>query len=104
MCDLNTVSDCILLYFHLFHNKVDSLCSTIKPVLTLTNTEQTCKDATGVAKLFIGYPAVYRICLGVACFFFLLMVIMINVQSSKDPRSKIQNGFVHDIILILIMS
>ena len=42
---------------------------------------------------FVGYMAVYRICMAVACFFLLLSVVMICVKSSKDPRAYIQNGF-----------
>jgi len=42
---------------------------------------------------FVGYLAVYRICVAVASFFFLLMLIMLCVFSSKDPRAYIQNGF-----------
>ncbi|KAI0237138.1 Serine incorporator 2, partial [Lamellibrachia satsuma] len=41
----------------------------------------------------VGYLAVYRVCFALAAFFFFFMVLMIKVQSSKDPRSKIQNGF-----------
>ncbi len=41
---------------------------------------------------FVGYLAVYRICMAVASFFFVLMLMMICVCSSKDPRSYIQNG------------
>jgi len=41
----------------------------------------------------VGYLAVYRVCFALAAFFFLFMVIMINVKSSKDPRAAIQNGF-----------
>ncbi|XP_071942620.1 serine incorporator 1-like isoform X2 [Antedon mediterranea] len=43
--------------------------------------------------LVAGYSGVYRVCFGLACFFFLLAVIMLNTKSSGDPRSKIQNGF-----------
>lgn len=42
---------------------------------------------------FIGYLAVYRVCMAVASFFFLLFLIMLCVWSSKDPRSYVQNGF-----------
>ncbi|XP_070534639.1 serine incorporator 1-like isoform X2 [Ptychodera flava] len=52
--------------------------------------------------LLAGYSAVYRICFGYACFFFLLMVIMIYVKSSKDPRSAIQNGFWGFKFLIIV--
>lgn len=41
----------------------------------------------------IGYLAVYRICMAVASFFFVMMLITLCVFSSSDPRSYIQNGF-----------
>ena len=41
----------------------------------------------------IGYFAVYRICFALTCFFFLFMLVMVYVKSSRDPRAKIQNGF-----------
>lgn len=43
--------------------------------------------------LIVGYRAVYRVCFALAAFFFLFALIMINVKSSNDPRSKIQNGW-----------
>lgn len=43
--------------------------------------------------MFVGYIAVYRVCMAVASFFLLLMLVMFCVFSSKDPRSYIQNGF-----------
>ena len=42
---------------------------------------------------FVGYLAVYRICMAVASFFFILFLMMMCVWSSKDPRSYLQNGF-----------
>lgn len=50
----------------------------------------------------VGYLAVYRVCFSMAAFFFLFSLIMIKVNSSKDPRSKIQNGFWFFKVLILI--
>ena len=47
---------------------------------------------------FIGYLAVYRICMGVASFFLVMMLMMLCVLSSKDPRSYIQNGSVGSYI------
>ncbi|XP_007893061.1 serine incorporator 1 [Callorhinchus milii] len=43
--------------------------------------------------LIVGYKSVYRICFGMAAFFFLLSLIMIQVKTTKDPRNGIQNGF-----------
>lgn len=40
----------------------------------------------------VGYLSVYRICFAMTGFFILFCIIMINVKSSKDPRSGIQNG------------
>lgn len=40
----------------------------------------------------VGYQAVYRVCFGLSAFFFLFSMLMIKVGSSRDPRSKIQNG------------
>jgi hypothetical protein len=52
--------------------------------------------------MFVGYMAVYRVCFSLASFFFLFMVIMIGVRSSRDPRSAIQNGFWFFKILIIV--
>jgi len=49
----------------------------------------------------VGYLSVYRIQFAFACFFFLMMFIMIRVQHSKDPRSGIQNGFWFFKILLI---
>lgn len=43
---------------------------------------------------FVGYIAVYRLCMGVASFFVAMMFIMLCVFSSKDPRAYIQNGYI----------
>lgn len=50
----------------------------------------------------VGYLAVYRVCFAMAGFFALFCLIMIKVNSSKDPRSKIQNGFWLFKVLIMI--
>ena len=47
----------------------------------------------------VGYLAVYRVCFGMAAFFFLLTLITFQVKSSKDPRAKFQNGYVYIIII-----
>ena len=41
-----------------------------------------------------GYMAVYRVCFGMAVFFFILTLIMFKVETSKDGRAKFQNGWV----------
>ncbi|CAG5130432.1 unnamed protein product, partial [Candidula unifasciata] len=50
----------------------------------------------------VGFLAVYRVCFAMAMFFLLFCVIMIKVNSSKDPRSKIQNGFWFFKVLIMV--
>ena len=55
-----------------------------------------CKGSTFDGKLacdqIVGYLSVYRIQFAFACFFFLMMMIMLCVRRSTDPRSGIQNG------------
>lgn len=50
----------------------------------------------------IGYFAVYRVCFSLACFYFLFMLLMAYVRSSRDPRASIQNGFWFFKFLILL--
>lgn len=45
-------------------------------------------------KAIVGYASVYRIQFSLACFFFLMMIVMLCVKKSKDPRSGFQNGSV----------
>ena len=52
----------------------------------------TVHDAFVDCHMFVGYLAVYRVCFSLAAFFFLFMILMIGVRSSRDPRSAIQNG------------
>ena len=58
---------------------------TTSPRITVFNESEICREV-------FGYTSVYRICMAVASFFFVLMLIMICVISSKDPRAYIQNG------------
>ena len=61
-----------------------------------------CKNSTGndegiisgyvSCEEIVGYSSVYRIQLSFACFFFLMMILMVQVKRSKDFRSGIQNG------------
>ena len=59
--------------------------NTTLPKVTLFDESEICREV-------FGYTSVYRICMAVASFFFVLMLIMICVISSKDPRAYIQNG------------
>jgi len=78
-----------------YYFQIDSLCQSITDV-TKTNRLNFGGDCTVTqeAVKFVGYPAVYRICFGLALFFAFLALLMICVKSSSDPRSAIQNGFV----------
>ncbi|CAF1504703.1 unnamed protein product [Rotaria magnacalcarata] len=70
---------------------------------TLAKIPALCKGSTvGGMELFqgqisceniVGYLSVYRIQFSLACFFFTMMILMLCVKRSKDPRSGIQNGF-----------
>uniref|UniRef100_A0A4W3GY83 Serine incorporator 3 n=1 Tax=Callorhinchus milii TaxID=7868 RepID=A0A4W3GY83_CALMI len=44
-------------------------------------------------RVLVGYKSVYRICVGMALFFFLLALLMINVKNSKCPRAMVHNSF-----------
>ena len=44
----------------------------------------------------VGYMAVYRTCFAMAMFFLFFTILMIYVKSSKDPRAKLQNGYVNE--------
>lgn len=41
----------------------------------------------------VGVLSVYRICAASCLLHFLLSFVMVGVESSQDPRSKLQNGF-----------
>ncbi|XP_043921946.1 serine incorporator 1-like [Protopterus annectens] len=63
----------------------------------------TCSDSTSLQFLmddrrvdcneWIGYWAVYRIFFGLTAFHLLLMLFLIRVKSSRDPRAPVHNGF-----------
>jgi hypothetical protein len=79
---------------------VPSLASTLKKIPAL------CKGTTFDGKIacdqIVGYLSVYRIQFSLACFFFLMMLLMLFVKNSKDPRNGIQNGFWLFKILIIL--
>ncbi|XP_034296938.1 serine incorporator 5 [Pantherophis guttatus] len=49
----------------------------------------------------VGYSAVYRVCFGTACFFFILFLLTIKINNSKSCRAYIHNGFWFIKLLIL---
>ncbi|XP_053557331.1 serine incorporator 5 [Bombina bombina] len=54
----------------------------------------------------MGYSAVYRVCFGMACFFFILFLLTIKVNNSRSCRAYIHNGFwlIKFIVLIAMCS
>lgn len=44
-------------------------------------------------KNLLGYEAVYKMMFGMACFFFLMMILTFGIKNTKDCRSWLQNGF-----------
>ncbi|XP_029431514.1 serine incorporator 5 [Rhinatrema bivittatum] len=40
-----------------------------------------------------GYSAVYRVCFGMACFFFIFCLLTLKINNSKSCRGYIHNGF-----------
>ncbi|XP_046841705.1 probable serine incorporator [Xenia sp. Carnegie-2017] len=90
----NSTSTRIVYSFFLFLGSIVSgimLTSGIKE--KLREIPYLCSDECPANSL-VGYTAVYRVCFGMAAFFFLMTLMMINVQSSKDGRAKFQNGLV----------
>ncbi|KAM9330043.1 serine incorporator 5 [Gastrophryne carolinensis] len=66
--------------------------------------EDICKhlEAGENCKNLVGYSAVYRVCFGMACFFFILCILTINIKNSKGCRAAIHNGFWLFKFLILV--
>lgn len=64
-----------------------------------------CKFESGydsICQKAVGYLSVYRIMFAQTVFFLLFCGLMINVKSSRDGRSALQNGFWGPKFLILI--
>lgn len=70
----------------------NSICNIIRKVVNLSPGKK-CFEDDEIKKYFSNF-AVYRIFFGAAALFVLFMLIMLCVRSSKDPRAKIQNGYV----------
>lgn len=56
--------------------------------------KQMCKgiQAGEMCEKLVGYSAVYKVCFGMACFFFLFFLFTIKINSSKSCRAYIHNG------------
>lgn len=78
--------------------KIPALCKDLK----IDSINVNIQDKLLKCSDLVGYLSVYRICFAMTGFFVLFCIIMINVKSSKDPRSGIQNGFWAIKILVLI--
>ncbi|NWS12306.1 SERC5 protein, partial [Pachyramphus minor] len=57
--------------------------------------KEMCKgiQAGEMCEKLVGYSAVYKVCFGMACFFFLFFLFTIKINSSKSCRAYIHNGF-----------
>lgn len=79
----------------------------LRKVPFCTESESMAQSITGSidCQAVVGYMAVYRICFGMAMFFFLMAIIMIGVKSSRDNRAAIQNGAwgMKYVLMILII-
>ena len=43
-------------------------------------------------KMLVGYSAVYKVCFGMACFFFLFFLLTLRLNNSQSCRATIHNG------------
>ncbi|CAH2297286.1 serine incorporator 5 [Pelobates cultripes] len=59
-------------------------------------------QAGSACEKLVGYSAVYKVCFGMAGFFFILMLLTINIKNSRGCRAYIHNGFWFFKFLILI--
>uniref|UniRef100_A0A8C8W9P4 Serine incorporator 5 n=1 Tax=Panthera leo TaxID=9689 RepID=A0A8C8W9P4_PANLE len=65
--------------------------------------EDICKGikAGDTCEKLVGYSAVYRVCFGMACFFFIFCLLTLKINSSKGCRAHIHNGFWFFKLLLL---
>ncbi|XP_077378902.1 serine incorporator 5 [Festucalex cinctus] len=55
-------------------------------------------------KTLVGYSAVYKVCFGMACFFFIFSIFTIGVNNSTGWRAAIHNGFWLPKFIVLVAS
>ncbi|KFO37265.1 Serine incorporator 5 [Fukomys damarensis] len=65
--------------------------------------EDICKGirAGDTCEKLVGYSAVYRVCFGMACFFFVFCLLTLGINTSKGCRAYIHNGFWFFKLLLL---
>uniref|UniRef100_A0A9L0JUT1 Serine incorporator 5 n=1 Tax=Equus asinus TaxID=9793 RepID=A0A9L0JUT1_EQUAS len=65
--------------------------------------EDLCKGikAGDTCQNLVGYSAVYRVCFGMACFFFIFCLLTLKINNSKSCRAHIHNGFWFFKLLLL---
>ncbi|PNI73176.1 SERINC5 isoform 4 [Pan troglodytes] len=65
--------------------------------------EDMCKGikAGDTCEKLVGYSAVYRVCFGMACFFFIFCLLTLKINNSKSCRAHIHNGFWFFKLLLL---
>ncbi|XP_023556727.1 serine incorporator 5 isoform X2 [Octodon degus] len=65
--------------------------------------EDICKGikAGDTCEKLVGYSAVYRVCFGMACFFFVFCLLTLGINTSKGCRAHIHNGFWFFKLLLL---
>ncbi|CAJ0938815.1 unnamed protein product, partial [Mesorhabditis belari] len=80
---IGTIVSCIMLSSTIQHKLSENnwFCDGLESFASVS-----CKHA-------VGFQAVYRVCVGMASFFFLFTLLMFGVKTSRDPRAYIQNGF-----------
>lgn len=49
--------------------------------------------ASGSCSMLVGYSAVYKVCFGMACFFFFFCLLTLRLNNSLGCRAAIHNGF-----------
>lgn len=72
------------------------LTKTFSLFLQIPYFEDICKGikAGDTCEKLVGYSAVYRVCFGMACFFFIFCLLTLNINNSKSCRAYIHNGWV----------
>lgn len=96
---IGTVIACILLAPGLQTSlaKIPYLCADVP-----TGVGVNIADAQYDCSKLVGFEAVYRVCFSMTMFFAFFSLIMIKVDSSKDPRAAVQNGFWFFKMLLIV--